>query len=607
MPKPRLTIDGRVFRDLNGNGKLDIYEDPRQPVEARVEDLLQQLTLAEKAGLMFHGFAFMTPEGEMVEGHSPFGEPYSTQRDFFGKHISHAGLFGMAEPAKMIAWHNAMQLAAEETRLGIPLAFSTDPCHGAGHRDLNNNANPAFSSWPQPIGLGAIDDEAVTEQFGDIARQEYRAVGIHMALHPTADLATEPRWARIVSTFGEDAQVAKRQIAAYLRGFQGPEVGPESVVCMTKHFPGGGPQLNGDDAHFDYGREQVYPGGQFDYHLIPFEGAFAAGTAQVMPYYGMPIGTEYEEVGFGFNKSIITGLLREKYGFDGVVCTDWGLITDAHLPDGVWAARAWGVEHLSMRDRVKKVLDAGCDMFGGETCVELVIDLVEAGEISMARIDTSIRRILRDKFKQGMFDDPYVDAARALQVVGNAEFRAAGLAAQRRAVVPLHNDRGLLPVQGRQKVYVEGMDAGVVADYADVVADPAQADVAIVRLSTPFYPRENGIFLEKMFHTGDLTFTAEALAPILARCAQVPTIVDIYLDRPAVIPEIRAASGALTGSFGVSDQALCDVLFGRCPPTGRLPFELPSSMTAVRAQHPDAPHDSVDPLFAYGHAVHWTI
>jgi beta-glucosidase len=365
--------------------------------------------------------------------------------------------------------------------------------------------------------------------------------------------------------------------------------------------------MNGDDAHFHYGREQVYPGGQFDAHLIPFEAAFGAGTAQIMPYYGMPLGTEHEEVGFGFNKSVITGLLREKYGFDGVVCTDWGLITDNEMPGGTFWARAWGVEHLSRLERMAKILEAGCDMFGGEECPELLVELVESGRISMERLDVSCRRVLLDTFRQGLFDDPYIDAVRSLQIVGNAEFRAAGENAQRRAIVPLHNDAGLLPMRTPRKVYVEGMDAAVVGRYATVVATPEEADVALLRISTPFYPRPGGIFLENMFHTGDLTFTPEALAPILTLCKTVPTIVDIYLDRPAVIPEIRADAAGLTGSFGASDAALCDIVFGNSAPTGRLPFELPSSMEAVRAQKEDVPYDSENPLFTYGHAVHWGV
>jgi beta-glucosidase len=605
MPAPRITVDGHTFRDLNKNGTLDVYEDSRQPIEARVDDLLGQMNLAEKAGLMFQNFVMMDDDGSITEGMGMWG-PYSTKAEMFDKHITQNGTMRVLEPEAMVKWHNAMQMHAEETRLGIPYQFSTDPRHGVGQIDLNNQGTPYFSAWPEPIGLAAINDEAVTEQFGDIARQEYRAMGLHIALHPMGDLATEPRWSRIVGTFGEDAERSARMTAAYVRGFQGKEVGPQSVLCMTKHFPGGGPQLDGHDPHFEFGREQVYPGNNFDYHLIPFEAAFAAGTAQIMPYYGMPVGTQYEEVGFGYNKGIITGLLREKYGFDGVICTDWGLITDTTgLPGPVWVARAWGVEHLTPIERVKYALEAGVDQFGGETCTELVIELVESGQVSMERIDQSCWRILRDKFRQGLFDSPYIHITETLKIAGNPEFRAAGEAAQRRAIVPLHNRGNLLPVRQRAKVYVEGMRVEVVQQYADVVDTPEAADFGLIRIKTPYYPREGGVFLERMFHSGDLDFKGEALQRILDVLAKVPTIVDIYLDRPAVIPEINATAAGLIGTFGASDAALCDIVFGKVTPSGTLPFELPSSMAAVDHQKEDLPYDSADPLYPFGHGLTW--
>ena len=265
-------------------------------------------------------------------------------------------------------------------------------------------ATTAFSQWPEPPGFGAIGDEKLVQEFADIARQEYLAVGLRAALHPMADLATEPRWARSNGTFGEDNEVAARLTAAYIRGFQGPEIGAESVACMTKHFPGGGPQKDGEDPHFDYGREQVYPGDNFDYHLPPFEAAFEAGTAMIMPYYGMPVGTAHEPVGFAFNKGIITGLLREKYGFDGVVCTDWGPLTDTEIAGTAFPARAWGVEQLSVPARMAKALDAGIDQFGGEACPEVLVELVRSGQVSEARVDISVRRLLRDKFRLGLFE-----------------------------------------------------------------------------------------------------------------------------------------------------------------------------------------------------------
>ena len=588
------TPSGSTVRDLNKNGRLDIYEDPSQPVDARVEDLLSQMTLAEKAGLLFQT---MAPLGAWRV--LPSGEELITTKlmNFFN-------VIGVAPVREMAEWYNALQKVAEESRLGIPVTVSTDPRHMfSDNLGANFNAGE-FSHWPEPLGFAATRDSALVEQFADIARQEYVAVGIRAALHPVADVATEPRWARINGTFGEDAELVGDLVAAYIRGFQGSELGPTSVSCMTKHFPGGGPQKDGEDPHFPYGREQVYPGDNFDYHLGPFEKAFEAGTAQIMPYYGMPVGIGCEEVGFGFNKGIITGLLRDHYGFDGIVCSDWGLVSDANIMGKFLPARAWGVEHLSEIERVKKILDAGCDQFGGEACPHHVIELVESGQILESRIDESARRLLREKFILGLFDNPYVDVEAAVALVGNDEFTAAGRLAQRRSIVLLKNDAGLLPIRNRPKVYVEGIDPEALANDAEVVPAVEEADLAILRIAAPFEPRDE-LGLEALFHAGSLAFSDAERDRILAITNAVPTIVDIYLDRPAVIPEITASCAALTANFGAEASAIVDVLFGRFTPEGKLPFEMPSSMDAVRAQKSDVPYDSAAPLFPFGHGLSW--
>jgi beta-glucosidase len=438
-------------------------------------------------------------------------------------------------------------------------------------------------------------------EFGDIARREYRAVGIHVALHPMADLATEPRWARTMHTFGEDAELAARLVAAYVRGFQGEQLGPHSVACMTKHFPGGGPQRDGEDPHFSYGKDQIYPGGMFEYHLRVFEAALEAGTAQIMPYYGRPVGTPLEEVGFGFNRDVVTGLLRERYGFDGVVCTDWGLVTDVPMPDGsVFAAKCWGVEELSTEDRLVKIIEAGCDQLGGESLPELLVDVVRAGRVSELRIDESARRLLRDKFRLGLFDDPYVDPDEAERVCGCSKFRAAGDRSQRRSAVLVTND-GTLPLAAT-RLYLDGVSADAAAAYGEVVERPEDADVAIVRREAPFEPRTK-TFIESVFHAGDLDFKEPELGLLLDLARRVPTVLVLHLERPAVIPELVEACAAVVAVFGASDEAVLDVLLGRSAPEGRLPFELPSSMEAVRAQKPDVPGDSEDPLFAFGHGL----
>jgi beta-glucosidase len=372
---------------------------------------------------------------------------------------------------------------------------------------------------------------------------------------------------------------------------------------MTKHFPGGGPQKDGEDPHFPYGREQVYPGGSFEYHLRPFEAAFEAGTCMIMPYYGMPIGVDgIEEVGFGFNKDVVTDLLRGRFGFDGVVCTDWGLLTPIKVfGKTLFAARSWGVEHLTREERALKAIEAGVDQFGGEHCADLVLALVRAGRISEERIDESARRLLRDKFRLGLFDDPYVDEEAAERTIGAASFRAAGELAQRKSIVLLKNADGLLPLQGRPKVYLEGVDPEVARAYCEPVSSIDDAELALIRLSAPFRKRRG--MLERLFHAGDLDFEEAELRRILAILERVPAIVDVFLDRPAVIPEIAGKSAALLGNFGARDPALLDVVFGRHAPTAKLPFELPSSMEAVRKQHSDVPYDSDDPVFRFGHGL----
>lgn len=596
------TEDGFAFRDLNKNGRLDVYEDPRRPLEERVADLLAQMTLEEKAGLMFHTMAAIPQPGEW-DFTAALGLP-SAQELITTRLMNHFNLLRAADARRMAEWYNDLQAVAEDTRLGIPVTLSSDPRHAFSSNPAASFLAGAFSQWPEPIGLAATRDPALVEEFGDIARQEYVATGIRVALHPMADLATEPRWARINGTFGEDAALAATLVAAYIRGFQGKTLGPDSVACMTKHFPGGGPQKDGEDAHFPYGKEQVYPGNNFAYHLIPFEAAFRAGTAQIMPYYGMPVGLDIEAVGFGFNKDVITGLLREKYGFDGVVCTDWGLLTPGQIGPHVMEARCWGVEHLDRAGRAKKVLDAGVDQFGGEACPEVIVELVRSGQVSEARIDVSVRRLLRDKFRLGLFDNPFVDPDAAERIVGNERFRAAGALAQRKAIVLLKNGNGsgpILPLEGRPRMYVENVAADVAAAYGEVVSDPGEADVAILRLQAPYEPREGA--LEPLFHAGDLRFPPDELARILALLDRVPTIVDIYLERPAVIPEIAGRCAALLADFGASDAAVLDVICGRFAPTGKLPFELPSSMEAVRRQKEDLPYDSENPLFPFGHGL----
>lgn len=609
-----LTMDAFTFRDLNKNGQLDIYEDSRKPVDARVNDLLSQMTLEEKAGTMFFMMISMKKDGSVSEKPS-ISDPFSflvpgTSKMMFMKHLNHFNILYGTGRREMANWNNNIQKLAERTRLGIPVTIGTDPRNHFSNNPLASAIAGEFSQFPEPLGLAAIGDSLTVAEFAAIARQEYLAVGIRVALHPQIDLATEPRWGRMNSTFGEDAALTAKLTYGYIKGFQGDSMGVNSVACMTKHFPGGGPQKEGIDPHFEIQKGQVYPGNNFDYHLIPFEAAFKAGTAEIMPYYGVPMGQNSEEVGFSFSRDIITGLLREKYKFDGIVCTDWGIISDWKIfGKTIMTARAWGMLDYTEKERIEKVINAGVDQFGGETSSDLIVQLVREGKISEARIDSSVRRLLKMKFVQGLFDNPFVDPENAWNTIGCPEFKAAGELAQRRSMVLLKNDtidkNPVLPLKKGIKIYIENIDPAVASVYGTVVKKPGEADFAIIRIKSPSQPLEGAGLLGRMFSSGDLDFKEKEKAEILELLNAVPAIVDIYIDRPAVIPEIAAASKGLIANYGSNDKALLDIVFGDFNPQGKLPVELPSSMEAVRQQKEDLPYDSENALYKFGFGLHY--
>jgi len=604
---PIIQQDGLSFRDLNKNGLLDPYEDYRLPIEERVEDLLSQMTLEDKTGLMFQTMISINKDGTLADKKSLMN-PVPTTEMIVERKMNHFNVLQLPPIKKMVEWVNRVQKMAERTRLGIPISIASDPRHAFTTNPGASTFAGEFSLWPEQPGFAAIGDPDVVREFGDIARQEYLASGIRVALHPMADLATEPRWARANGTFGEDAELSAKLTRMYILGFQGDEVGSESIACMTKHFPGGGPQEDGEDAHFNYGKNQVYPGNNFDYHLIPFEAAFEAGTSQIMPYYGRPVGIEFEEVGFGYNKDIITGLLREKYGFDGIVCTDWMLLSGMKMfGRTIIGAKDWGVEDLSISEKALKAIEAGIDQFGGEACPEVILELVESGSLSEKRLDQSVRRLLREKFRLGLFKNPYLDPDLSARVVGKTEFKEAGKLAQKKSIVLLKNatknDTPVLPLSGKPKIYIEGISEKIAGQYGEVVKSPVEADFALLRLSTPYEKRKG--LLERYFHGGDLDFKDKEKERILKVLESVPTIVDIYLERPAVIPEISEKAAALLANFGAEDDVLMEILFGKHFPTAKLPFELPSSMEAVGQQKEDLPYDSQDPLFEYGFGLEY--
>ena len=593
--------DDYLFRDLNKNQQLDIYEDARVSIELRVNDVLSQMTIEEKVGLMFHPPFTVNPGIGMRIYEILIRGNQFTESHIIKKNINHFNLYGNPDPVKLAKRINQLQNYAARSRLGIPLTISSDPIHeverGGG---IASFSVQGFSKWPSQLGLAATRDVQLVKKFADIARQEYLAVGIRTALHPMADLATDPRWARNFGTFGSDSKLSASLTLAYMDGFQGENINSQSVLTMVKHFPGGGPQENGLDAHLMSGENQVYPGKMFDYHLEPFIEAINNNLKVIMPYYGIAVDQSNENIAIGFNRYLLNDLLREKLNYDGVICSDWGIITGRH----------WGVTNLTIPERYIKAINAGIDQFGGEMHPEIVVQLVRENKIDESRIDRSARRILKNKFELGLFDDPFVDIESVDKLINTQTTQKLALDAQRKSVVMLKNSN-LLPLTEETKIYVDGMEF----KDSDInkVNTIEEADVILMYLHTVFNGnQEPGTdrlfdrFLSNLFPNTDLRFNNQVIKRASEYSQVKPLILVVDLNRPAILSELNDLSDALIGTFGVNDEVIHEIINGKTNPSGKLPFELPSSMSEVEEQFEDVPDDTANPLYKYGYGLSFT-
>ncbi|WP_429931443.1 glycoside hydrolase family 3 protein [Agrobacterium vitis] len=622
-----LTVDGKTFKDLNRNGRLDVYEDWRRSPAERASDLVSQMTLIEKAGLMMHGTAPALASGS--EGGQGRGSGYDLERikplindAKVATYITRLSL----PPEQLATENNKLQEIAEASRLGIPLTISTDPRNHFQYVLGASAQSGGFSKWPESLGFGALDDAKLTRRFGDVARQEYLAVGIQQALSPQIDLATEPRWPRSTGTFGEDPQISRRMAEAYVAGFQNGTTGlkPGSVSAVAKHWVGYGAAPQGFDGHNSYGRHVVFKAKDFEKHVTPFKGAFAAKVAGIMPTYSIVDGVKLdgkplELVAAGYSKQLLTDLLRKRYKFDGVVVSDWLITNDCkdeclngEKPGDTPIIRPdtfgmpWGVEDLSREDRFAKAVNAGIDQFGGVANSDILVKAVEDKKVSEIRIDQSAKRLLIQKFEQGLFENPYADPEKAKAIVGNADFVAEGEKAQARAMVVLQNKGKILPVKPGRKVYLLNVDAAIAQKRGyQVVTKPEDADFALVRLMAPFERLHPNYFFGARHEEGDLSFKPGKpdYDAVTAIAAKTPIIATVFLSRPSILTNLKDQTKALIGNFGASDEALFNVIEGKQKARGKLPFELPSSMQAVEAQAPSTPHDSKKPLYKIGYSL----
>lgn len=615
---------GLKFKDLNKNGKLDPYEDWRLTATQRSKDLLSRMSVEQKVGFLLISDIRMKNEGgrgqaastEPVTGEFNEVDVISENNIFTGKplpervmsaaattkgindlHLRHFIYRGNVAPQTIAGWSNRLQELAEGTALGIPAIIASNPRnHVTNSATIGTSVGvTSFSKWPSELGLASMQDLKLAREFADIARQEWAAVGLRKGYMYMADIATEPRWQRVEGTFGEDATLAANVMREVVLGFQGEKLNNKSVALTTKHFPGGGATKDGFDPHYDYGKEEVFPGGMFENNLKPFKAAIDAGTSAIMPYYSIPAGTKYEEVAYAYNKAILRDLLRGQLGFKGIINSDTGPIN--MMP--------WGVENLSVEDRYAKALEAGVNIFSGNADPTLLLKSVKDGKSKLQYVDESVLLLLEEKFALGLFENPYVDEKKAGEVVGNPKFQQRADVAQRKSIVLLRNESNLLPVTKKTKVYFEIYQkpyrpTGNVTpqvysnkDYSSditFVANPDEADLILIWLKPtmrPLFPSDDRPLRLAL---SECAVDVEYINKLISK---KQTVMAINYTSPFVIDQVYNKNAStikgILATFGCEPEALLDVVTGKFNPTGKMPITTPISEDAVLNNKEDVP------------------
>lgn len=509
--------DGFVFRDLAGTGTLLPYEDWRLSFAQRAKDLADRLSPEQRIGLMLHSSSQPVPAmpGQMETVGTYHGKTFpesdaanpwdltDQQKDMLSRlGVRHFLVSKLQNVETAVRWSNNLQSMAESLPFGIPVNLSSDPRHGAGGEDAEFHAAAAdVSQWPEGLALAAAASPETASRFARVMAKEYRALGIATFLGPQIDLASDPRWFRVRDTLGSDVALEIKLAQSFCDGLQTTPGSPtgwgrDSVLAMAKHWPGGGTGEGGRDAHYPFGKYAIYPGGNFEEHLRPFtEGAFRLPgktkcCAAIMPYYTISWQQDvknHENVGNSYSEYIIKDLLIEKYGYEGVICTDWGIIRDKtpHVGMYVLGGKCHGVENWPQEERILRLICNGVNQFGGLDQREKVDLAYSLGcerygkEFMDGKLYLSAYKLLLNMFRVGLFDDPYLDEAESKAVVGCEAFKQMGLEAQRSSVVLLKNKGSVLPLAEKTKVYVPNRH--VEAHYSFVrMRVPAQ-DVAPVR------------------------------------------------------------------------------------------------------------------------------
>ena len=638
--KDIIEVDGLLFKDLNSNGKLDPYEDWRLSSEERADDLVKQMNLDEKVGMMLINSLLMAKahpeidvEGALINVTTPkdpkdmFSGIPATNELIQKRQMRHFIAREILSMENTVEWMNELNKLAEDSRLGIPVLVTSNSRNeqtDLGSFSVNDGKDEgAYSTYPGTLGLSAAvkgdlakgGDYTLIKQFADNSRKEWNATGIRKGYMYMIDVVTDPRWQRIDQTFGEDPIFIAEMAGHIIDGFQGDKVHDESVAMTMQPFPGGGARENGFDPHYVEGKWNIYrtEGSLEKYHLPPFVEAAKHNPASMMPYYSAPSIEKshyqeydgklvrFEEVGFAFNDYIMNDLLRDQLGFTGYVNSDTGIVGDMD----------WGVEDLSVPGKFAKAVNAGTNIIAGSYEVAQLKEAVTNKWIPEARINLSNKRLLMEMFDLGLFDDKtYVDTKESQEVLKDEKRHELAYEAHLKSVTLLKND-SLLPIENK-KVYIEAFhkDPELADKYTDksikaaqelnmdVVYNHNEADVAILfvyPVSGSYFSATPGLLelelcenKENIAMNGDsytettvtnLNRFYEIANDVKANNGKVVTTVNISL--PWILGKVEEVSDVLLAGYYTSEKAVLDVVIGNFKPQGKLPITLPKNAQVI--------------------------
>ena len=609
--KSVLEVDGYQFIDLNSNGELDVYEDWRQDAETRAADLVSQMTVREKIAQMQHPTYLPRADGKIA----PYLKDYCSE---YGIGMLLIRELNSVEAAATTM--NTIQEYAEASRLGVPVLVSMDSVHGLSYVS-------GATVTPHNLALAATRDEALVTKLAEIARDEHLAVGVRMTLSPEADIASEPRWGRVMETFGEDPDLVTKMVTAQVVAFQNGRDGLNtgSIVACMKHFPGAGPQMEGKDTSPIISSEET-----LQIHLKPYYAALEVNVASIMPYYSVPLALDMENSAIG-SKATLQDLLRDEMGFTGIIQTDWGMIWAIQEALGTMTG-----EEVSDEEAILiGVTQSRVDGIGGESIrlIDLMEEYTQEGKIDEAILTAAATRIVKVKFEMGMFENPYCDVDYAVSFVGNEENQKVNLQAAREAMTLLKND-GALPLNpdAKQTILVCGPRAfdtdslvggwssaqdgltiaDAVAAYAGenttvltekedvgVIKELAQqADVIIVSIGEPSYQHD------PVWGYDTLEIVQSQQEILEAAVASGKTVITVVTGgRPYILTWCDENTNAILEAYYPGAKggiAIAETLFGMNNPTGKTPMQFPRNMESVNAQEGDVSFDLENPLYDYG-------